>query len=375
VHLVGREQLARCGALSEEGAMDERRDQRHEAAQGGASPTLEQVRAELERVKKSQGQFDTHTHWSGKELRGQRQELGALSRRVGLLSAGVVMLALIALGCGAWVFHKIREGETVLASIPEAGALRAEVDARVDEFSEMLADLSADSEIIQGFADRIAQLESAGGTTAEALRADVEQAARIDARERLETRRQLDEIAPRIEAAEAAGAETFEHLAALEDRLEAVQSQLSADLAALEGRTGDLVQSVDARVAGNARGLEALSWEVGRERLDFELFEDYRMEVAPGVVLTVSNTDVSFQKIDGWIHLVDEGRFVRLEDHPIQKSLVFYGLGDERSYELVFTRVRPEAAIGYVRVPSEDGVRIVNRVIEPGFESQISAIP
>jgi Ca-activated chloride channel family protein len=27
------------------------------------------------------------------------------------------------------------------------------------------------------------------------------------------------------------------------------------------------------------------------------------------------------------------------------------------------------------RVPSEDGVRIVNRVIEPGFESQISAIP
>jgi len=117
-----------------------------------------------------------------------------------------------------------------------------------------------------------------------------------------------------------------------------------------------------------------VSWEVGRERLDFELFEDYRMEVAPGVVLNISDTDVAYQKVDGWVQLVDEGRILRLEDHPIQQSLVFYGLDDDRAYELVFTRVRPDVAIGYVRVPSADGLRVVNQVTEPGFGPQLSSV-
>jgi hypothetical protein len=353
--------------------MDERKEMRSDEVQGQASPTLEQLGAELDRIRKREAHFDAHTHWSGKEMKAQRRELGTVSRRVGLLSAGVVMLTLIALGSGAWAYHAIRDGQSRQAAIPDAGTLTARVDEKVDEFSEMLADLSADSEIIQGFADRIAELETASRTTAAGLRAEVEQAARIDAGERLETRRRLDELTPRLEAVEAAGAEAAVRITALDARVGEIRSDLTTDLAMAELRTGEIVGTVEERVAGAERGLEALSWEVGRERLDFELFEDYRMEVAPGVVLTVSDTDVSYQKIDGWVQLVEEGRFLRLEDHPIQQSVVFYGLGDERSYELVFTRVRPDAAIGYVRIPSEDGVRIVNRVMEPGFESQVSA--
>jgi hypothetical protein len=39
----------------------------------------------------------------------------------------------------------------------------------------------------------------------------------------------------------------------------------------------------------------------------------------------------------------------------------------------VFTRVRPEIAVGYVRVPSEDGLRAVNDVRDPAFGEQVSA--
>jgi len=349
-------------------------DESKENAQtAGSNRTLEQLSAEVEQLRKRERQFDAYTMWSGKELRAQRREIGFARRRVGLLSVAAGALLLVFIGYGLWGYQQIREGEMTLRALPDPEMLVASVDERVDAFADRLADLGADSEIMQGFGDRIAALENANRTTLDALRTQVEQAARIEAEVRLETARRLDEVTPRIEAVESSGREAGQQLADLGQAVARMRSEIVADLTLLELQTADMVRSVGERVAGNERGLDAVSWEVGRERLDFELFEDYRLEVAPGVVLNVSDVDVAYQKVDGWLHLVDEGRFLRIDDHPVQRSLVFYGLDDDRSYELVFTRVRPELAVGYVRVPSEDGMRVVDQVRAPGFQDQLSS--
>jgi hypothetical protein len=237
-----------------------------------------------------------------------------------------------------------------------------------------MADLSAEGEIVGGLADRIAALEASAATTLEALRAQVQTASRIEAEVRLDTARRLDEVTPRITALEASSAATGTQMAEFEADVVRMRQDVAAEIALAELRTSDRLDSVEGEIAGNARGLEAVSWEVGRERLDFELFEDYRMEVAPGVVLNISDADVAYQKVNGWIHLRDEGRFLRIDNHPIQQSLAFYDPSDDRSYELVFTRVRPDIAIGYVRVPSEEGLRIVNQVTDPAFEGRLSEV-
>ena len=74
---------------------------------------------------------------------------------------------------------------------------------------------------------------------------------------------------------------------------------------------------------------------------------------APREILHLNDVDRRYQRIDGWIWLVPEARFLRINDHPIQQSLVFYTHQDERPHELVFTRVTETAAVGYMRIPSE----------------------
>jgi hypothetical protein len=350
--------------------MDEKK--RHANDGDGARMTLGQLSDEVERMRKREGHFDAHTLWSGKELRAQREEVGRLEGRIrwSRRLAGLALVALI--GAGWWGLDRIHEQQAALDSLPNPEAMVAKVDERVDAFADRLADLSAEGEVIQGFEDRIAALEASSETTIEALRAQVQTAARVEAEARLETARQLDDTVSRVEALETARDASGEQLAALEGGLREMRQDVAGDLALAELRTSDMVDSVEAQVAGNARGLEAVSWEVGRERLDFELFEDYRLEVAPGIVLNISDTDVAYQKVDGWIHLLSDGRFLRIHDHPIQQALVFYDLEEDRSYELVFTRVRPEAAIGYVRVPSDGGVRVVNQVRDPDFPDQVT---
>lgn len=338
----------------------------------GASMTLGQLSEEVDRIRKREGHFDAHTLWSGRELRAQREEVGRLEGRMRWSArlAGLVLVALI--GAGWWGLDRIREQETVLAALPNPEAMVEKVDERVDAFADRLSDLSAEGEIIQGFADRIAALEASSETTIEALRAQVQTAARVEAEARLGTARQLDETVSRVGALEHAREASGQQLANLEGDLRQMREDVAGDLALAELRTSDMVDAVGAQVAGNSRGLEAVSWEVGRERLDFELFEDYRLEVAPGIVLNISDTDVAYQKVDGWIHLMSDGRFLRIHDHPVQQSLVFYDPEDDRSYELVFTRVRPDVAVGYVRVPSDGGVRVVNQVRDPAFPDQVT---
>jgi hypothetical protein len=350
--------------------MDERKQN---AGAEGPEGTLGEITAEMNRMRKRESRFDEHAMWSGKQLKAQQQEIGFLRRRVGVLSIAAAACVVVFLGFGAWAFEQFRTGQAAAASLPDSRTLVAEVDRRVAAFTGQVADLAADSEIFQGFGDRISRLEATGQTTLDALRAQVAEASRVEAEVRLETARRLDEVTPRFEEIEASDSVRRGQIARLEQELATMRLEMAQELARVRLRTDERLGSVEGRLAGNERGLDAVSWEVGRERLDFELFEDYRMEVAPGVVLNVSHTDVEYQKIDGWVHLVDEGRFLRLEGHPIRQSLAFYGPDEDRSYELVFTRVRPEIAVGYVRVPSEDGLRAVNDVRDPAFGEQVSA--
>ena len=335
----------------------------------------------------AQRESEFQRQWEGSleaqriRLRTQQSQVDSLERRILILWFVAVFLVAAVVGGGLWGYGNIEKNEAAVAELGDTQGFRAmieAVDARVDSFAELITDLSADSEIIQGFADRIAALEMSTSATFESLRDQVRETARMEAQSRveesqMETARRLEEIGPRIREVESSQETSREQLSRLEQEVARMRSDVDGQLAALDLRTSDSVRAVEERVAGNERGVEAVSWEVGRERLDFELFEGYRAEVAPGILLDISDADVGHQKVDGWLHLVGEGRIVRLEDQPIQQAVVFYGLDEQRSYELVFTRVRPEAAIGYVRVPADEGMRIVNEVRDPAFDGRQGA--
>ena len=65
----------------------------------------------------------------------------------------------------------------------------------------------------------------------------------------------------------------------------------------------------------------------------------------------MQKTDVSRQQIDGWLQLVSDGKILWLRQHGIHQPMLFRNQKDDQTYEVVFTRVSKDGAIGYVLLP------------------------
>ena len=53
----------------------------------------------------------------------------------------------------------------------------------------------------------------------------------------------------------------------------------------------------------------------------------------------------------GWLQIASDGRFLWLHDAGAQHPIAFSSQGDERAYQLVFTRIADGNAAGYILVP------------------------
>jgi hypothetical protein len=94
---------------------------------------------------------------------------------------------------------------------------------------------------------------------------------------------------------------------------------------------------------------------VNRNRIDFEVSRNKTQEVAPGIFLTVRDMNVERQQINGWLQISAEGRTVMLRDQRANKPMVFTTKHDERSHELIFTRVGKQGVTGYLLIPVTSG--------------------
>jgi len=151
-------------------------------------------------------------------------------------------------------------------------------------------------------------------------------------------------------------------VAKLEQEVAALRQENATQLAALQQERQRDVNRVDQQltglgqqVQGETRELAAVHTQIDRRQMDFEAGVNHGKELAPGVILQVNHTDVSYQRFNGWVSLVPEGRTVWVHSQGIQRPVVFYIKGDTRPRELVVTRVTKYSVIGYLRVPEERG--------------------
>jgi len=101
--------------------------------------------------------------------------------------------------------------------------------------------------------------------------------------------------------------------------------------------------------------LQLLADAVNRNRIDFEVPRNKTQEVAPGIFLTVRDTNVERQQINGWLQISEDGRTVWLRDQNAQKVMIFATTHDERSHELVITRVGKQGVAGFLLIPMTTG--------------------
>jgi len=113
--------------------------------------------------------------------------------------------------------------------------------------------------------------------------------------------------------------------------------------------TQNQVSKLQNRMLESDNRVDALSYQVDRRRVDFELKKDQPDEVTDGIHLTLTGTDVAHQRVNGWLQVA--GRFVWLHDAQAQQPVPFASVGEQRAYQLIFTRVVDGAATGYLLVP------------------------
>jgi chaperonin cofactor prefoldin len=114
------------------------------------------------------------------------------------------------------------------------------------------------------------------------------------------------------------------------------------------------VASLRNDVDRNEAGIASLANKMDRDRHDFEIHEDRVVEVVPGVLLTIRDTNVSRQEVSGWIYLENDRRVVYLKNHGLLQPITVYGVYGKDSHDIVITRVRKDDAVGFVLSPKSE---------------------
>jgi hypothetical protein len=125
---------------------------------------------------------------------------------------------------------------------------------------------------------------------------------------------------------------------------EAVKSETASEMARL--------QSVLDR---NRAKIASLSNQLDRDRHDFEISQDRALEVAPGILLTIKETNANRQEINGWVYLQGERRFQYLKNQGLHQPITVWSIQDQQAHDIVITKVRQGDALGFVLSPKSVG--------------------
>lgn len=276
---------------------------------------------------------------------------------------GIILGALLAAGAWAWWAVGTYRGSFDL--IPAMHDDLAAAGKRLDVAEAALKDWNAQRD---AWALRLATVEGRLDGVVNAARKQAESVtARSQQRMQADLDRRTGSMQARLDAVQSAQQASDARVAGLQSQLQRVQSYNQQELSRLRedlGHQGDVhtsglanldqrVATIDQQTGESSRQLDAVRNKLARDRVDFELGVHHNREIAPGITLDVSHTDVLHQRYDGYVWVMPDRRTVWVRSQGLQKPLVFYSKADERPRELVVTRVTKNSIVGYLLLPPD----------------------
>ena len=111
--------------------------------------------------------------------------------------------------------------------------------------------------------------------------------------------------------------------------------------------------SLNEQMGRDRREAEELAKTLAVKRIDFEINRGHNAELAEGVSLDVTGTDVSHRRVNGWMWLMPDRRTIWLRGQAAQQPVIFYGYQDGKRRELVITNVTRNSVTGYLILPAD----------------------
>ncbi|MBI2819896.1 MAG: hypothetical protein HYX73_07945 [Acidobacteria bacterium] len=282
-----------------------------------------------------------------KDIQFELDHHGRTASRSGWTAA---LLAIALIGACAYGYFKLQGNDSILAQFPAVQTALNAVGQRMNAAEEELRSWSANWD---GMNSRLSKMEK-GASANLRLAKDyaVEQAAKVQhqLQAEMDNRSRSTDVA--ISKLEASHQEDQKQIAQLQQEIAAVRNDSNNQLARTRQETSREMGNLRSEINRNRDDFEVVARQIDRRRLDFEVSKDQTREIVQGLTLTVSKLNVSYQRVEGRLHVIPDGRILWIRGQGIQQPVRFYSHQDERPYEVVFTRVAKDSAVGYVLMPA-----------------------
>lgn len=137
----------------------------------------------------------------------------------------------------------------------------------------------------------------------------------------------------------------------------AQQADELTTLRELAARTGadheNQLANLKQNEASDRRDVDSIEHRLAVRRVDFEVTKNHNSELAEGISLDVTRTDVANRAVSGWMWLTADRRAIWLKGQNAQTPVIFYGYRDGKKRELVITDVTPGSVVGYLLLPGD----------------------
>jgi len=284
-------------------------------------------------------------------------------RRTKALWMIAILLAMTLLGLSWLGYPYLQEHRAMLGQLPTLQNVLKGLGERVNSAEERLGAQATEE---TNLTKRMAKFEQSVSSNFRSARNQAQTfATQAGLRIRDEMNQSLRAIQNRLTGVESTQRESAEHVAKLEDELanlrgemanmrERTAQQVSAaqQLNAAQLLTTSELSGLKGRVESNTNKVNNVADHISRQRTDFEVTKNRTEQVVPGAYLTIRQTDVEQQNVDGWLQLAAEGRILWIHGHGAQTPVTFVTQQEQRVHELVFTRIGKNGVAGYVLVPT-----------------------
>lgn len=269
---------------------------------------------------------------------GATHETEQLRKRIAALWGAVLALAVILSGVTGYGYLTLQKHNVQLSELPGVQETLALAGQRLDAVETKLTSWAADWDAVQA---RLSKLDRKVAYNRELARSEAAKQAAA-AEERL--RAELDEQAKAVDA-------RFVLLESGQEAERARLTQLRDEIANVRLDTGHDLGALNDQVARGERQLDELARTLDRQRVSFEATKNRTEELAPGISLRVTGTNVSHQRVKGWLWLVEDRKFLWIKDLGLQQAMVFYRKDGRGPNELVITQVSGGSVAGYLLLP------------------------
>ena len=277
-------------------------------------------------------------------------------RFLGLAAGGALALAVA--GAAWYAFPTLKRHESLLA---QSGGMKRSLETLGGRLDQQNAKLGESSNGLEELRQQIADLrretrsriaiakKQAGQSTDEMFqRVEKQVSGEMDGIKTKIARLELSRDADQVQIADLQNEVLQLHKEVAEE-----SRQLTDRIAENSSVAQRHIEEVQASEDRDRKEVEKLNRKLAVRRIDFEVSKGRNAELAPGISLEISGTNVEYRRVSGWIWVTADRRTIWLREQGAQEPVVFYGNEDGRRRELVITSVTPHAAVGYLLIPED----------------------